>query len=249
MVIVTPSRAPEGARPPPALDELSQTSLSHRHCSAPSYWGWRASDGLWPNGNFRSSFFGHRNTRETKTLLFEPRQHTAASPKPEREEKHFIITATTLTQGQSELYTQKWQVCVCVCACAGTMQSSPRFQLHTPVFQWFAVKGSTPAGFLVSSPIWNQTASPQRLKTYHNIISTQISIQAYLKMIFEKVGIKFYLEVPVKNYAYALRSYRNTSYLYNLLMLLLKWTLSCFSSATREEQFLLSADTSGIPVM
>lgn len=62
----------------------------------------------------------------------------------------------------------------------------------------------------------------------------------------------------MENYAYCseialivrpLRSYRNISYLYNLLLLLLKLTLSCFSSAKREEQFLLSADTSGIPAM
>lgn len=46
-----------------------------------------------------------------------------------------------------------------------------------------------------------------------------------------------------------LRSYRNISHLYNLLMLLLKVTRGCFSSAQREEPFLLSADTSGIPVM
>lgn len=77
-------------------------------------------------------------------------------------------------------------------------------------------------------------------------------------MLFETVGIKFQLEVVVENYAdYSeigvivrpLRSYRNISYLYNLLMLLLKVTLGCFSSAQREEPFLLSADTSGIPVM
>lgn len=62
----------------------------------------------------------------------------------------------------------------------------------------------------------------------------------------------------MENYAYCseigliirpLKSYRNISYLYNLFMLVLKVTLGCFSSAQREEPFLLSADTSGIPVM
>lgn len=136
---------------------------------------------------------------ETKALLLKHRQETVASPKPEMRKTQARNYCCHNTHARTRWTVQSWSTGVC--ACTGVMLSCIRFQLHTPVLQRFVVKGSTPVQFLLSSIIWNQTVSPQGLSKYHAIISTQIWIKAYLRRLFEKVGIKFSPEVLVENYA------------------------------------------------
>lgn len=166
-----------------------QVSNNNRHSAALIVISGEGHQKFWPNVSFRSSLFCRRDIGETKMLKSKLRQHATASPTPELRKTEACNYYCQNTHEDRVNCTLKWQLCV---RAQARCESCIWFQLfHTPVLQWFAVKANTPVEFLLSSTIWNQTVSPQGLKRYHAIISTQIWIKAYLRMLFKKVGIKF----------------------------------------------------------